>query len=303
MDVINATRRVPTAITLALAVVMLVLGGLAISFLGRGQHLESVFVQDSHKAQLVSRLRADLYDAAQAEKSAVLAETDEASVDFAQQARVATDKVAAGLAEYKGMVGTGTKEGELLSRFEEAFAEYRKVDEDVLRLAVQNTNLKALALSFGPATADLANMEQALKPFVEGKQANPAEAMLAQRALIEALRIQALHAPHIEEKSDAGMDALEVRIKQADSQARAALDGLAALAGRSRLAPALAAYEQHQRDTTEILRLSRLNTNVYSLALSLGRKVKVLAACDEALQALKAYQDEELHRHAPVLPR
>ena len=285
-------KRFPPGLTLALAALMLVLGGLAFWFLGRGEHLESVFVRETHKAQLVSRMRADLYAAAEAEKSAVLAETDPASIDFANRARAAADQVAAELKEFKGLTPADPEETTLLRRFEEAFAEYRKADEEVLELAVQNTNLKATALSFGPAADALAKMELALKPALDsrGKGGKSAEAALfATQALAEALRIQALHAPHIAERTEARMDELEKRMAQADKAVRAGLSALAAVAGQGTVAPALAAYEEFQKTTAEVVRLSRLNTNVRSLDLSLGRKVKVLAVCDEVLQALKEH--------------
>jgi hypothetical protein len=289
MTVAETIKRFSPGMTLALAVVMFTLGGLAFWFLGRGEHLESVFVRETQKAQLVSRMRADLYAAAEAEKSAVLAETDQASVDFANRARAAADQVAASLKEYKALPTGKPGEAELLRRFEDAFAEYRKADEEVLDLAVQNTNLKAYALSFGPAADALAKMEQALKPVMDarggGKSAEAA--LLAARALNEALRIQTLHAPHISEKTEPRMDELEKRMALADKGVRADLSALGAVAGQKTAAPALAAYEEFHKITAEVVRLSRLNTNVRSLDLSLGRKVKVLAVCDEALQALK----------------
>ncbi|MBA4356427.1 MAG: hypothetical protein C0405_01735, partial [Desulfovibrio sp.] len=280
------TKRFSPGLTLALAAFMIALSGLALWYLGRGEHLESAFVRDSQKAQLVSRMRADLYAAAEAEKSAVLAETDAASQDNARRAQAAANQVAAELKEFKALPVGNPEEVERLRRFEEAFSEYRKADEEVLALAVQNTNLKAFALSFGPASEALAKMEQALRPVFEagGKGGKSTEAaLLASRALTGALRIQALHAPHITEKSDARMDELEKRMAQADKEVRAGLGGLG-----SSGAPALTAYEEFQKVTVEVVRLSRLNTNVRSLDLSLGRKVKVLAVCDEALLGLKA---------------
>ena len=44
-----------------------------------------------------------------------------------------------------------TPEVGLLDDFNKRFGEYRKVDGEILSLAVENTNLKAQRLSFGPA--------------------------------------------------------------------------------------------------------------------------------------------------------
>lgn len=283
MNLSEMKSRFSPGLTLALAAAMIALSGLAIWHLGRGEHLESAFVRESQKAQLISRMRADIFSAAEAEKSAVLAETDEASQTNAKRARAMTDQVAAALAEYKGLAVGKPEEEALLRRFEEAFAEYRKADEEVLALAVQNTNLKAYALSFGPATEALAKVEQTLRPLLGARGGKATEAaLLATQALAGALRIQSLHAPHIAERTEARMDELEKRMAQADKEVRSALGALGSSGGQ-----ALAAYEEFHAATAEIVRLSRLNTNVRSLDLSLGRKVKVLAVCDEVLLALK----------------
>ncbi len=275
----------------ALAVFLLLAGLLGIAFWSQPGSLnfESVFGRTVLKERLVGQMRTSLFASAEAEKSAVLAETDNASLEYAGQARAQADRVAAALVEFKKLARGGEETG-LVQQFEEAFAEYRKVDEEVLALAVLNTNLKSKALSHGQALAAVTHLEEALAPFL-GAKGKPGKAgdtaALALRVLVETLRIQALHGPHIEEVSDSGMDELEKRMNQADKQARSALAALAAQAGQAALAPALAAYEEHHTVTLEVLRLSRLNTNVRSLALSLGRKVKVLAVCDESLQALE----------------
>lgn len=287
MNLSEMKSRFSPGLTLALAAFMIVLSGLSIWYLGRGMHLESAFVRGSQKVQLVERMRSDLYAAAEAEKSAVMADTDAASQDNAKRAQAAAERIAAALKEFKALPAGNPEETALLRRFEDAFVEYRKADDEVLALAVQNSNLKAFALSFGPAMKALAKMELALNPLLDaggtgGKAA--AEALLASKALTGAWRIQALHAPHITEKTDARMDELEARMAAAEKEVRADLDGLGAAGGQ-----ALAAYEAFQKETAEVVRLSRLNTNVRSLGLSLDRKVKVLAVCIEALDALKEH--------------
>lgn len=262
-----------------LAVLLVAVAGGALWLTGSRQSLDKVYATTVRKAQIVADMRADLYAAAEAEKSAVLADTDQASVKFARQARASVDKVAAGIKALQGL-GDAAPELDLAKRFEEAFAEYRKVDEEVLGLAVQNTNLKAFALSFSQAAATLAEMEKSLRPQLDGP--NDKTARQAQRALAEALRIQSLHAPHIMEKEDPRMDALEKDMAAADKAARAALAAL----GKDGAA-ALAPYERYWKLNGDIVALSRQNTNVRSFTLSLERKTKVLAACDEALRMLE----------------
>ena len=289
MESAPAPKRIPAGMSLLLALLLAVVAGAALWLTGSRQSLDSHYAVLVRKSQLVADMRTDLYAAAEAEKSAVLAETDQASQDYAAKAKTTVDKVGASLKTFQGLADLSSSEAPLVKRFEESFAEYRKVDGEVLALAVQNTNLKALALSFGSASAALGEMEQALKPLLEGP--GDKQARQAQRALSEALRIQALHAPHIVEKTDPRMDALEKDMAAADKAVRQAL---AALGKEPAAAKALAAYDRYWKLTGEILGLSRQNTNVRSLALSLERKTKVLAACDEALRVLEEYVRERM---------
>jgi len=59
------------------------------------------------------------------------------------------------------------------------------------------------------------------------------------------------------------------------------------------LTAATAAFERFKWTNVEIVCLSRRNSNVRSLALSLGRKRTVTAECDDHLRAL----DEALSKH------
>jgi len=262
----------------------------------RNAKFKEIFGRNVQMARLVGSMRVNLYAVAEAEKSAVLADTDEASQEYARLSRLSVGQVDAALAESKGIISTPSPDADLLKNFEQAFGEFRKVNEEVLALAVQNTNLKAQALSFDQSFAALGRMEQALSPFLEGQRGNPkAKAgRVAARALAEALRIQALQAPHIMEKTEARMTELETRMAAADRLVRASLGSLAEQGGQDAAAPALAAYEDFQKVTGEVVRLSRENTNVRSLVLTLDRKTKTLAMCDEALRAMEAKVHEDM---------
>jgi hypothetical protein len=87
-----------------------------------------------------------------------------------------------------------------------------------------------------------------------------------------------------------------------DRQVRAGLDGLAAqpdLGADSDVASARAGYARFSELRTQILALSRQNTNVRSLAMSLDQKRKAMFMCQDALFAL---QKEIAGEPAPVTP-
>lgn len=284
----TGAKKLITAIPgLTVVLIMLILSGITLWSMSRSAHVETEFSRETQKAKLLSNMRAALYAAAEAEKSAVLAESDELSQSNAKRARTSTEQVAAALAQYKRLVDGRSEEARRLLHFEEAFTEYRKVDEEVLNLAMQDTNIKAFALSFGPAAKALAKLEQTLRPSMDSR--NKETALQATRALAGALRIQALHAAHIAERTEAHMDALEQRMAAADKEVRAALNMLGASRNQ-----ALADYAGYQKVSVEVVRLSRQNTNLRSLDMSLGRKMQVLAECDAALEELKAHLGESM---------
>ena len=119
-----------------------------------------------------------------------------------------------------------------MTQFSVAFGELQRIDDEVLALAVKNTNVKAYGLLFGPATQTLAEMDAALARVVaryadstDGKRVME----MAFGARIGVLRIQTLLAPHIAEENDAKMDQMEASMVKEETQIRKDLDGLAAL--------------------------------------------------------------------------
>jgi hypothetical protein len=104
------------------------------------------------------------------------------------------------------------------------------------------------------------------------------------------LDIQALHAPHIAEPEDEAMTRMEQRMAASEQQARSGLEQMRALvpASRSQVNAATAALDRFSAVHREIITLSRRNSDVRSLALSLGRKRMFTANCDEQLRALQS---------------
>jgi hypothetical protein len=247
------------------------------------------------RVDLVSRMQVALATSSEAERSAVLATTDEDSLTFAGQARTAAaevERIRSGLAT---LLATGDHEQErdLLTRFSEDFARLQRIDEQVLRLAVRNTNVKAYALAYGPAADLLGEMEAALSRLVEKHGTSPDARwvlLLATRARIGALHVQTLLPPHIAEGSKEKMDRLEATMAADQRQVRQDLVGLAALrslAADPDLTAARARFASYLELTSRILALSRENTNVESLSLSLDQQRKAMAVCVDSLNALQ----------------
>lgn len=249
----------------------------------------------NQRLELTSRLQLALTAASEAEKSAVMAITDRDSLAYADQSRAAmakADRESAGLAKLLATGGT-QREKDLLTRFSAAFAELKRVDGDILALAVKNTNLKAYSLAFGPAADALTSMSESLSRVVARSAGSSESArieMLALRAQNAALRVQTLLAPHIGEESNKRMDEFEARMGKDEQKAEADLVGLAALPKLSAdpdLEAANADFHQFKSIKKEIIALSRENTNVRSLAISLGQGRKAMVQCDDALNELQ----------------
>ena len=282
------------------AAILLVVIFVALHF-RTGQGPAEQFAFKAKRVDLVARMRLTLASASEAEKSAVLAVTDQDSQTFADQARAATAEVELERKELGELLAAGGTRGEkdLLAQFSKVFTDFQRIDNDLLVLAVKNTNIKAYGLAFGPAADALKEMDTALSSLV-AKSAGSPEAgnvtSLAFGAQTAALRIQTLLAPHIAEESDKKMDELEALMTKEDQDVRKDLDGLVSLQklhGDPDLETAASDYARFSEVRGRILALSRENTNVRSLAMSLGQKRKVLFLCQDALSALQQAIQEE----------
>jgi hypothetical protein len=255
----------------------------------------------ANKVGLVSQMRLTLTSASEAEKSAVMAVTDQESQTFADQARSATAQVEQELNELSKLLKMGgtKEEKDLLDQFSVVFTDFQSIDSNLLDLAVKNTNIKAYSLAFGPAADALKEMNTALSNLVAKNVASSVAgnvALLAFDAQTAALRLQTLLAPHIAEESNGKMDELESQMTREDQKVKKDLEDLAVLQKLSNdpnLKKAVSDYTRFSEIRVSILALSRENTNVLSLAISLGEKRKVLLQCQDILSALQqAIQNE-----------
>lgn len=267
--------------------------GVAAMVLLMGCDTNPLFQQQSEARRMASDILVEFTKASDAANRSVMADTDEASVAFAGEAEAAKQAVEKDMASLKPLLDSlgYSQEAALLGEFGRVFTEYQVLDRTILELSVQNTNLKAQHLSFveaGEAAGAFREAVEAVTPLNTKDQwmvkALSATAVLAVRD------IQVLQASHIAERSETAMTGIEQRMATAESTGRGALAALAPIVhpdSRPRLALASAALDRFMGVNTRILPLSRRNTNVRSLALSLSEKGKLTAAGEASLRSLR----------------
>jgi hypothetical protein len=265
---------------------------------GKGSSL--VLTQQVEARQLVSSLRVQFGKAADASNRAVMAVTDEASIAAVREAEQAMQAVEQDVQALQRILQELTYRDEIrhLDAFTTCLAGYRALDADVLPLAVENTNIKAQRLSFGPAREAANAFRQSLEAAGRAsapKNTDRVEALVA-HATAAVLEVEVIQSRHIAESDEAAMSRMEGEMAASQAAARKTLDSLKTLlppAAGPRLAAAAAALDRFTTINAELVTLSRRNSNVRSLALSLGKKRTVTAECDDTLHAL----DDALSKH------
>ena len=251
-----------------------------------------VLTQLVEARQLGGDLRLHFSKAADASNRAVMANTDEAASAAARDAEEMSRAIHRDSQALQTVLSdlAYSEDIRLLNEFDGRFGDYRTLDRTILGLAVENTNLKAQRLSFGPgreaADAFLHSLDRVVRS-ASSKDKCDVDALVA-RAGAAVREIQLLEAPHIAESDEAAMSRMEGQMAAAETAARHALVSLRGLVRPGTdLGAAVAALDRFKSINTELVGLSRRNSDVHSLALSLGRKRTLTAACDDALHALQ----------------
>jgi len=265
---------------------------------------EPVFINDVKKVQLVSEMRVNLNASVEAEKSAVLADTDEASRAYADQAlslSTAVEKARSDLGVLIEAEKMG-REVDLFREFSACWEKFRQIDQELLPLSVLNTNLKAYELSFDSAQKAVNQLEASLYAVMNSSDGNDKSCKvtrLAMRTLVSSLKILALQSPHIAESRQEKMDEIETTMRTQNSLVNESLDALSFLMnpkGKPLIDAAQATYAEFWRINMEVMKLSHENSNVRSLALSLGQKRNTTVQCQDALAALETAIQSKVYK-------
>ncbi len=267
----------------------LILCAVVAAFLGCNS--EPALVRQMRIERVISAIRDAILEEAEAEKSAVLATTDEESKALAQE----TEKFAAEInrlrSELRELIEADGRKEEIdrLNAFDAAWKDLEGVDQRLLALAVANTNLKASRLSAVEGAAALDRLAGVLVEM-ERTASEPDTIRVLSQSGIAAYRVQSLLMVHIPAADDAEMTRLEQQINALSDQVDR---GLATARGSGEVASddvakASQAWSDYRRVVSEVIRLSRENTNVISFDVSIHEKRRATKDCLNALSKLAA---------------
>ncbi len=266
--------------------------------------IKGVIASQLQKSHLVTQMLADLLASVEAERNAVVAGSDAESEQYAAQAEALTEKVEQRRKELLSVIEkepAGT-EAKLLGEFSTAWEEFLTVDRELLGQAVLNTNLKAYRLSSNEAFLYFTAFARAMRETVASSKQSPDGSEIAEQSVLAlgmVANILALQAPHIAESSDVRMDVVEKEMTDSFKVAHEAMTrmlGMASGQALRALQSGQAALNDFEAANTEVVRLSRINSNVKALALSMGMKRRVTAKCEEILETLRAANDSRLSK-------
>ena len=257
--------------------------------------LEDTYKNIVKKGEILSQMRANLHKSVAMEKNAVMALTDEESQEFADQSLAASAAVEQDRKQLNSLIDAAPIQDEknLMIEFNNCWTELIKLDQVILKLAVQDTNLKAASLSREKGVEAMQRFEHALNDVMKSNSGTPNEGRVVRlifHAITAGLKIHNLHSFHIAEASDEKMDQIETQIKTEENEASKSLDELANIVGEKSqhvLSQAKTAFSEFMGVTAKVIKLSRKNSNIKSLELSLGKTRKVTAECDEILTAFQ----------------
>jgi hypothetical protein len=246
----------------------------------------------AEKVAIVNELRSRLLESVEAEKSAVLATTDEESQAFALESRHFAAEIDRLRARLHDLVAADARKDEIdeLAAFDATWSELEGVDARLLELAVANTNLKAARLSAKEGSAALDRFVDAVEAM-ERASSDPVRLRALASASRSGLRIQSLLLAHIPSADPGEMTALEARMQAlGESVDRVLADAREKepKAPSSEADDASRAWVDYRRILAEVVRLSRQNTNVISFDVSVHEKRRATRACLDALDGLLA---------------
>ena len=289
-------EKIGIAVALIIGLALLLL--LFFAYTGKHKQTSGHFMTHTEQSsKIASQMKINLLKSVEFEKSAVMAVTDEDSSKFVDQSRKASDAVKSGYIELKDLITTEgiQEELRLIKELGDCLDDFREIDKELLNLSVKNTNIKAANLSYTKSAESMDRFEQALRKLTEIQSNNMTDLRITKaafRAMTAAFRIYSLQPPHINEDQDKEMDQIESTMRTHEEQVKRSLNEISLLVakhkeGRNLIKNASMAFADFTNVNKEIIGLSRMNSNVKSLQLSLGKKLQATSQCEKLLDSIQ----------------
>ena len=274
------------------------LGALMLAALGAGCGQQGggpddgpAFLRVPEAQKSVAELQIHFNQTVDAWNLVVMADSEDVARSYAAEAEQhyqavlrLTDQIAAVVRDLQLDAGISA-----LEAFRSGLEQAQILGHTVAELALENSNRKAVALSDGPAQEALDALQVALGALSAAapRARHDRAELLGLRLLVSLYEVQALHPRHIREADDAAMTVQEQRM---DARAAAAGELHKELSDLVRdeeaLTAATTSLNRFMEIHAQILALSRRNTNVRALALSMGELREVTVSCAKDLDAL-----------------
>ncbi len=293
-------------IKMAILVAVMLATAIAIAIVGTTQlaRLNDTFSRildvESRALTVSDELRVELLVAIRAEKNAILADTTEDALPFANAARESLRQVGtlrSQLTELLALAPDMSSESKSLADIDRDLEELRRNQDEVLKLAIAKSEAQADAILFG----ELTQREQDFLDFVgtlpaTGEGATAAAAREPLRYLYSWL----FHlAEHLKAQDDKAMNRLEAAARQDFAQLQDALRRFSSQLSeqdRSRGLAAIAGLDGAKALFAKVLEYSAKNSNESARTLSATRSVEIGSRCDANLVALSTALSGELDK-------
>lgn len=275
------------------------------------QSLVDITVKELYVTNLIE---IELHRAVRAQKNCIISTDDDESKRFANLSRKheeAANQSRIELAKLIDLHGSA-EEKETVNEFDRNWAEFQKIEKDLLALAEKNSNIKASNLLNGIVLEKLNTLELLLSPLpamMEAEQTAkpdplravsiPKKNRLISEALLQLHTLYRVLNQHNNANTELEKNPFETQWKSLERGIDEKLISLKTMSDSKDkesepIARATTAYGEFKDMTSQVLKLSRENTVNLSTALSTGTLRELVDSCDLTLVRLKTSLDKRL---------
>ncbi|MBF0477124.1 MAG: MCP four helix bundle domain-containing protein, partial [Deltaproteobacteria bacterium] len=304
-----------------LAAVAVICGAVGLTGLITNGNMFNHLIDDTvKKVLLVEKLYGTILAAVRAEKNANLSDNDKKSKVFAEKSRQLSAEAGKIRDNLSQIINNNTDltrrevEQKLLQEFNNAWDALLALDKTILDLAVMKTNAQAKAIankaieithSFNQALTDFADLcFEEIKSTSDDKDKilKAAESIrLAEESMAWLTRWHFNLGLHNDAEKDSDMDTIEAKMKDFQKNIDQALATLKASGkGRQYLDTASVRFEEFKKASQQFIPLSRTNSDVKSVSLTINEKPKLVDACEAILGKLRNQVTSEMEEDKTI---